>query len=91
MKFDKIERLRKPVLECNPCLYSTFDSIEFETHNKDIHLNFKPYKCEKCDKSYKLRKQWISHKRRVHSSNRCKCDEIGCNFSTHSNYNLKGI
>lgn len=62
-----------------------------EAHKNKVHLNIRPYKCDKCDKSF-TGKPFLDKHRRFHNESDSSyhyCDWTDCKFRTKYMNNLK--
>ncbi|XP_059175796.1 zinc finger protein 62-like [Physella acuta] len=72
---------------CSLCDRDVGSAEMYDVHLIKRHFLPKPFKCELCDKSFKLKRSLRLHKRSHVKELFHKCDK--CNYQTHSKYQLR--
>ena len=70
---------------CEVCGFQTKDE-EVASNHKYQHTQQQGFKCDKCNKTIKRRKNYLKHVREQHGLNRFSCKQ--CNFITYRAYKL---
>ncbi|XP_062712686.1 zinc finger protein 624 [Aedes albopictus] len=79
------ELIKHPCPKCQKLFASRYDMYK---HIAADHMSGedRPFKCDICPKTFKVKNHWAEHKRQVHGPKRYRC--VICEFSSSKNYNV---
>lgn len=71
---------------CTLCNYSALNQQCLRNHTKVQHSNIKPFSCDVCDKSFKLKNTLLYHKVQHTGIKKFKCPFCSRTFASSGNY-----